>query len=231
MKMNCNWISSWPKSNYLARLLEISGCINTTMYFLGHSIHFLVQSHPMGHTSEYCRINALQIGKDCESWECSSCLRSFVFSCQSGMLPANADDLEIHFSASFISYSQHISSSIITIIPMSFENGLQKSFVATFGERFRTSSWGRWWCSWNDVGMLSHLFRSTFQSSSFTLFDLIVSPTINLSFAEVEGEVSTMIGIVRSVVTEATRHIKLSSVHFCRINLEINFIVSRWMNS
>lgn len=61
--------------------------------------------------------------------------------------------------------------------------------------------------------MLSHLFRSTFQSSSFTLFVLIVSPTINLSFAEVEGEVSTfrtMIGIVRSVVTEATRHIKFS---------------------
>lgn len=206
MKMNCNWISSWPKSNYLRSLIG-----NFRLHQHQHSLtplatyssrsHYRSHPHPQ---SEYRRTHAVhQIGHECEMCAHSvSVLRSSSWSanqecCQDRGAACTrkkkkTDDLEINFSASFISYSQHISS-IITILLVSFQNGWQKSFVATFGKRHPQSSscsallllrctngWGRWWwCRWNDVGMLSHLFRSTFQSSSFTLFILIVSPAIN----------------------------------------------------
>lgn len=64
MKMNCNWISSWPKSNYLARLLEISGCINTQRVLLlpqwqSHSQSQYDRKRPVRILSSKCAVNRL----------------------------------------------------------------------------------------------------------------------------------------------------------------------------
>lgn len=205
MKMNCNWISSWPKSNYLRSLIgnfrlhqhqhslpwphTVPGPITDLILILSQNIVVPMQ----------CTKSAMNVRCVLTRWVSSDRRLGLPIRNVTGMeehhpctRKKKTDDLEINFSASFISYSQHISS-IITILLVSFQNGWQKSFVATFGKRhpqsssscsallllLSTNGWGRWWCRWNDVGMLSHLFRSTFQSSSFTLFILIVSPAIN----------------------------------------------------